>query len=109
MNLVIEFQTESSTEDENDVAENTSTFNQESESLEDQKRTLLQMDYVWPIDENTQFELGYRGDFSFQETAYNVFDLLLDSGRSLERPTDQLFGLYSKCKRCLHTVWTKGE
>ena len=79
--LVIEFQTESSSEDENDLAENTSTFNQESESLEDQKRTLIQMDYVWPIDENTQFELGYRGDFSFQETAYNVFDLL-DSGRS---------------------------
>ena len=79
--LVIEFQTESSSEDENDLAENTSTFNQESESLEDQKRTLLQMDYVWPIDENTQFELGYRGDFSFQETDYNVFDLL-DSGRS---------------------------
>ena len=79
--LVIEFQTESSSEDENDLAENTSTFNQESESLEDQKRTLLQMDYVWPMDENTQFELGYRGDFSFQETDYNVFDLL-DSGRS---------------------------
>ena len=79
--LVIEFQTESSTEDQNDVAENTSTFNQESESLEDQKRTLLQMDYVWPIDENTQFELGYRGDFSFQETDYNVFDLL-DIGRT---------------------------
>ena len=79
--LVIEFQTESSTEDQNDVAENTSTFNQESESLENQKRTLLQMDYVWPIDENTQFELGYRGDFSFQETDYNVFDLL-DIGRT---------------------------
>src|SRR5210317_1794214 len=79
--LVIEFQTESSTEDQNDVAENTSTFNQESESLEDQKRTLLQMDYVWPINKNTQFELGYRGDFSFQETDYNVFDLL-DRGRT---------------------------
>src|SRR6056300_507661 len=79
--LVIEFQTESSSEDENDLAENTSTFNQESESLENQKRTLLQMDYVWPIDENTQFELGYRGDFSFQETDYNVFDLL-DSGKT---------------------------
>jgi outer membrane cobalamin receptor len=39
------------------------------------------MDYVWPIDENTQFELGYRGDFSFQETDYNVFDLL-DIGRT---------------------------
>jgi len=84
--LVIEFQTESSAEDENDLAENTSTFNQESESLENQKRTLLQMDYVWPINEDTQFELGFRGDYSFQETDYSVFDLL-ESGRT---PNTQL-------------------
>ena len=79
--LIIEFQTEASGEDESDLAENTSTFNQESETLEDQNRTLLQMDYVWPVNENTQFELGYRGDFSAQETEYNVFDLL-ESGRT---------------------------
>ena len=79
--LIIEFQTEASEEDESDLAENTSTFNQESETLEDQSRTLLQMDYVWPVNENTQFELGYRGDFSTQETEYNVFDLL-ESGRT---------------------------
>ncbi|MGA1775746.1 MAG: TonB-dependent receptor domain-containing protein [Flavobacteriaceae bacterium] len=84
--LVIEFQTESSGEDENDLAENTSTFNQESESLENQKRTLLQMDYVWPVNEDTQFELGFRGDYSFQETDYSVFDLL-ESGRT---PNTQL-------------------
>jgi outer membrane receptor protein involved in Fe transport len=79
--LVIEFQTETSSEDENDIAENTNTFNQESATSEAQNRTLLQMDYVWPIDENTQFELGYRGNFSFQETDYNVFDLL-ETGRT---------------------------
>ena len=79
--LIIEFQTEASGEDESDLAENTSTFNQESETLEDQNRTLLQMDYVWPVNENTQFELGYRGDFSTQKTEYNVFDLL-ESGRT---------------------------
>ena len=79
--LVIEFQTESSEEDERDLAENTSTFNQESETFEDQSRTLLQLDYVWPVNENTQFEIGYRGDFSLQETDYNVFDLL-NSGRT---------------------------
>lgn len=84
--LIIEFQTEASGEDESDLAENTRTFDQESESLEDQKRTLLQMDYVWPINENTQFELGYRGNFSLQETEYNVFDLL-DAGRT---PNTQL-------------------
>ena len=84
--LVIEFQTESSEEDESDLAENTSTFNQESDTFEDQNRTLLQMDYVWPVNENIQFELGYRGDFSLQKTDYNVFDLL-DSGKT---PNTQL-------------------
>jgi outer membrane cobalamin receptor len=44
------------------------------------------MDYVWPINQKTQFELGYRGNFSFQETEYNVFDLL-DTGRT---PNTQL-------------------
>jgi outer membrane receptor protein involved in Fe transport len=84
--LIIEFQTETSGEDESDLAENTRIFDQESESLEDQRRTLLQMDYVWPINQKTQFELGYRGNFSFQETEYNVFDLL-DTGRT---PNTQL-------------------
>jgi hypothetical protein len=74
--LIIEFQTETSSEDESDLAKNTSIFDQESESLEAQRRTLLQIDYVWPINENSQFELGYRGNYSFQETEYNVFDLL---------------------------------
>jgi len=41
-------------------------------SLENQKRILAQADYVWPIDENTQFELGYRGNFNTQETDYEV-------------------------------------
>ena len=84
--IIIEFQTETSGEDESDFAENTSIYNQESESLEDQNRTLLQVDYVWPINEKTQFELGYRGNFSSQETEYNVFDLL-ETGRT---PNTQL-------------------
>jgi len=41
-------------------------------TLEDQKRFLIQTDYVWPINENTQFELGYRGRFNSQTTDYMV-------------------------------------
>ena len=41
-------------------------------TLEDQKRFLIQTDYVWPIDENTKFELGYRGRFNSQTTDYEV-------------------------------------
>ena len=93
--LVIEFQTESSEEDESDLAENTSTFNQESDTFENQSRTLLQMDYVWPVNENTQFEIGYRGDFSLQETDYNVFDLL-DNGRTPNTELTNFLGFTQK-------------
>ena len=74
--LVIEFQTEESTEDESDYASNTNTFDQSSMTDETQQRKLLQLDYVYPINENTQFELGYRGNFSDLSTDYNVFDIL---------------------------------
>ena len=74
--LVIEVQSETSSEDESDLAENTNTFDQSSSSDEIQNRNLIQMDYVYPIDQNTQFELGYRGNFSEQETDYQVFDIV---------------------------------
>jgi outer membrane receptor protein involved in Fe transport len=32
-------------------------------TTEDSKNTLIQSDYVLPIGENTQFEIGYRGEF----------------------------------------------
>ncbi|RZP11310.1 MAG: TonB-dependent receptor [Flavobacteriales bacterium] len=73
--LVIEFQTEESTEDESDYASNTNTFDQSSMTDETQQRKLLQLDYVYPFNENTQFELGYRGNFSHLNTDYNVFDI----------------------------------
>ena len=72
--LIIEYQTEESSEDEADLVRNTNTFDQKS-STDESQRQLLQLDYVYPIDDNTQFELGYRGDFSQQDTDYQVFDL----------------------------------
>ena len=77
--LVIEVQSEKSTEDESDFADNTNVFDQSSSTEEEQRRTLVQLDYVYPIDENTQFELGYRGNFSQQETDYQVFDIIDNS------------------------------
>lgn len=41
------------------------TFN-----LEDQKRYLIQGDYVLPLGENAQFEAGFRSNMSNQETDY---------------------------------------
>ena len=73
--LVIEFQSEESSEDESDFADNTNVFDQTSSTEEKQKRQLLQIDYVYPIDENTQFEAGFRGNYSQQDTDYQVFDI----------------------------------
>lgn len=66
---------------ENELAEITSlqTFpfirindNEEVKTKESQKRILAQVDYVYPLDENTQVELGYRGTFNTIETDYKV-------------------------------------
>ena len=73
--LNIEFQSEESSEDEADFADNTNVFDQASSTDEKQKRQLLQLDYVYPIDENTQFEAGFRGNYSQQDTDYKVFDV----------------------------------
>jgi len=73
--LVIEFQSEKSSEDESDFADNTNVFDQASSTEEKQKRQLLQLDYVYPFNENTQFEAGFRGNYSQQDTDYQVFDI----------------------------------
>ena len=39
---------------------------------QNQKRNLIQMDYVLPFGEGSQFEAGYRGDFSNLLTDYQV-------------------------------------
>ena len=73
------YQYEESAEDE--LAEITSlqTFpfirindNEEVNTKESQKRILAQVDYVYPLDENTQVEVGYRGTFNTIETDYEV-------------------------------------
>jgi len=48
-------------------------------NLDEQNRFLAQIDYVYPIDENTQFELGYRGRKVDRETDYDVS--YLENGR----------------------------
>lgn len=45
---------------------------QRTTSLQDQTRTMIQADYVLPIGEKSQFEAGYRGNFTELLTDYNV-------------------------------------
>jgi outer membrane receptor protein involved in Fe transport len=41
-------------------------------NIDFQNRFLAQVDYVYPIDENTEFEFGYRGRFLDRETDFDV-------------------------------------
>ena len=70
--LVVEIQLQKSSEDEFADITNTDSPNETVGTLESQTRNLFQLDYVWPMDKNTQFEFGYRGDFSSQENDYEV-------------------------------------
>ncbi|NHF59212.1 TonB-dependent receptor [Flavobacteriaceae bacterium TP-CH-4] len=68
----LEFQYETSEEVEaSNIIQN--DFDSERvRTAEDQRRVFLQSDYVLPIGENSQFELGYRGDFNRLNTDYDV-------------------------------------
>jgi Outer membrane protein beta-barrel family/CarboxypepD_reg-like domain/TonB-dependent Receptor Plug Domain len=56
-------------------------------TIDDQTQTLLRSDYVLPIGENSQFEMGYRGDFDDKSTDYTV-ELLNESTNDFEVDTN---------------------
>jgi outer membrane receptor protein involved in Fe transport len=70
------FQYEENKEDEKaDIDNSLKNRDEKVNQLESEKRILLQADYVLPLDKNTQFEYGYRGNFNNQETDYQVFQI----------------------------------
>lgn len=70
--LTLDFQYEDSNEDENSLVAVDGLTSEKVATLEDQTRILLQGDYVLPIGENAQFELGYRANYNNQSTDYEV-------------------------------------
>ncbi|RKE95220.1 TonB-dependent receptor domain-containing protein [Ichthyenterobacterium magnum] len=70
--LTFDFQYEDSNEDENSLVNIDGINKEKVATLEDQTRILLQTDYVLPIGEKSQFEMGYRGNFNKQSTDYTV-------------------------------------
>ncbi len=70
--LTADFQYESSTEDEQSFISVDNVLAEQVATLESQDRILLQTDYVLPIGETAQFELGYRGNFLDLNTDYLV-------------------------------------
>ena len=47
---------------------------EENNTEERKKQFLAQLDYVWPIDKNTQFEAGYRSTNEKQDTGFTVLN-----------------------------------
>ena len=73
--LTAVFQYEKNGENELSEIENTNPLrNERVEEFRDEKRVLLQADYVLPFDDSSQLEIGYRGSFLNQETDFSVFD-----------------------------------
>lgn len=78
--LTMDFQYENNSEDENSIVQIDGIDSETVVTLEDQEQILLQADYVLPIGENSQFEMGYRGNFNNQDTDYIVNILDEDTG-----------------------------
>lgn len=70
--LTADFQYERSDEDERSFILVDNVLAEEVATLESQKNILLQTDYILPLGETAQFELGYRGNFLDLNTDYLV-------------------------------------
>lgn len=77
--LTFDFQYEDSSNDELSNVNVDGTVSEKVATLEDEQRILLQTDYVLPIGEKSQFELGYRGNFNDKSTDYTVEFLDFDT------------------------------
>lgn len=74
--LTFDFQYEESNEDEDALITQDGIEKENVKIIENQEKILLQTDYVLPIRENSQFELGYRGNFNTLNTDYKVEDIV---------------------------------
>ena len=85
--FTLDFQYEDNTEDENSLIIVNNELREMVATLEDQTQILLQTDYVLPIGENSQFEMGYRGNFDNTSTDY-IVEILNDGTNNFEKNTD---------------------
>jgi len=74
-------------------------------NLDEQSRFLAQIDYVYPIDENTQFELGYRGRKVDRTTDYDVSYLI--DGRYNSDPNLSNIFAYEETVNALYSQYGK--
>lgn len=74
--------------------------------FENQDRTnyLAQIDYVRPINEHGQFEVGYRGDFDKNTTDYSLFQEIGTSGQYVIN--DSISNIFTH-EQNVHAVYTQ--
>ncbi len=84
--LTAAFQFEDSQETEASLINQNGIDVEDVTTIENQERLFLQADYVKPIGETGQFELGYRGDFLELDTDYQV--LFSSDGQTFDLNTN---------------------
>jgi hypothetical protein len=99
-----DFQYEDSKEDENSIVITNNTATDKVNRKDEQTEILLQSDYVLPIGENNQFELGYRGSFDTRNTDYAVE--LLDTNTNTFNIDNDLSNLFN-FKMYINSMYTQ--
>ncbi len=100
--FTFDFQYERNDQDQNSLITQQGVNVERVQTLQNKDEILLQSDYVLPIGENSQFEVGYRGNFNEQNTDYTV-DIaengVLETSNSLSNNLlykEQVNSLYSQ-------------
>lgn len=70
--LTFDFQYETSDDDDRSLITQDGANVERVMTLQNQEKILLQADYVHPLGENSQFEVGYRGNFNDLDTDYSL-------------------------------------
>ncbi len=70
--LTFDFQTEESSEDEQAIIYNDGIVSERVITIEQQKRTQIQSDFILPLENEGAFELGYNGRFIRNNTDYSL-------------------------------------
>lgn len=70
--LTFDFQYENNDEDNRSFISQDGATVERVKTLQNNDKILLQSDYVLPIGENSQFEVGYRGNFNQFDTDYSL-------------------------------------
>ncbi len=70
--LTFDFQYENTNDNDFSLINSNGIDTEIASNFEDQSNILLQSDYVLPIGEQSQIEIGYRGDFNNRSTDYIV-------------------------------------